>query len=137
VNFKGGAVRLPIGEAGPYSVVLGSGYGVAANCENKDAALKVLGALAGAKAEQFIAEQGNFPAQKAEQPTFLASLKDEFQKTNLTAAFEAAFEGATAQRVTADWTEVSTAFPQELVSVYSGQSTMKEALESLQSRFGK
>lgn len=136
LGFEGGAIRIPAGPAGPYGVALGSGYGIAANCQQKDAALKVLGALTGPKVQSVIAKQGGFPAQLGSQPEFFAALPAE-SKEGLTAAFKAAFEGATGQRVTEAWTQVATAMPNELVSVYSGQTTMKEALEGLQSRFGK
>ncbi|GLY06868.1 MULTISPECIES: extracellular solute-binding protein [Actinoplanes] len=134
--FAGGAVRLPSGAAGPFGVALGSGYGIAKNCEDKDAALKVLGALTGKQGEDLIAKQGNYPAQLASQDGYFASLPDG-KREMLTAAFQAGFDGATAQRVTAEWTQVATAMPNELVSVYTGQGTMPDALGNLQQKFGK
>lgn len=134
--FSGGAVRIPSGDDGPYGVALGSGYGIAANCEDKEAALKVLGALTGPDVQAVIAEQGGYPAQLSSQPLYFDALP-EVSKENLTAAFTAGFDGSTAQRVTEEWTQVATAFPQELVSVYTGQTSMADALASLQSRFAK
>lgn len=132
----GGAIRIPSGEEGPYGVALGSGYGVAANCEHKDEALKVLGALTGPEAQAVIAEQGGYPAQLGSQSLYFDALPDETRE-NLTAAFTAGFDGSTAQRVTEEWTQVATAMPNELVSVYAGQTTMSAALESLQARFAE
>ncbi len=132
--YTGGAIRLPSGDDGPYGVALGSGYGVSANCEDKDAALKVLGALTGPEAQEVIAEQGGYPAQLDSQPLYFDALPDETRDV-LTAAFTAGFDGSTAQRVTEEWTQVATAMPNELVSVYTGQTEMSAALESLQSRF--
>ncbi|MGP3961182.1 ABC transporter substrate-binding protein [Nonomuraea sp. 3N208] len=134
--FTGGAVRLPGGPAGPFGVTLGSGYGIAANCANKQAALKVLGALAGPKVQAVIAEQGGYPAQLGSQPLYFQALPAE-SKEKLTAAFRSAFDGASAQRVTEKWTQITTAFPQELVSVYAGQKTMADALAGLQQRFAQ
>lgn len=133
-SYVGGAIRLPSGEEGPYGVALGSGYGVSATCEDKDAALEVLGALTGPEAQAVIAEQGGYPAQLDSQSAYFDALPDE-TRDNLTAAFTAGFEGSTAQRVTEEWTQVATAMPNELVSVYTGQTEMSAALESLQSRF--
>ncbi|MBB2910280.1 multiple sugar transport system substrate-binding protein [Streptosporangium becharense] len=134
--FTGGAVRIPSGAAGPFGVALGSGYGIAANCENKQAALKVLGALAGPKVQAVIAQQGGYPAQLGSQPLYFQALAAD-SKEKLTAAFTSAFDGASAQRVTEKWTQVTTAFPQELVSVYAGQKTMADALGGLQQRFAQ
>lgn len=135
-GFEAGAVRIPAGDDGPYGVALGSGYGISANCADKEAALKVLGALAGSDAQALIAEQGGYPAQLASQPAYFEALPDEV-RDSLTEAFTAGFEGATAQRVTDEWTQVATAFPNELVSVYSGQLPMSDALENLQARFAE
>lgn len=135
-DFAGGAIRIPSGEAGPYGVALGSGYGISASCEDKEAALKVLGALTGPEAQAVIAEQGGYPAQLGSQDLYFDALPDETRE-NLTAAFTAGFDGATAQRVTEEWTQVATAMPNELVSVYTGQTSMEDALASLQSRFAK
>lgn len=134
--FKGGAIRIPAGENGHYGVALGSGYGVSKSCENQEAALKVLGALTGPEAQKVIAEQGGYPAQLESQPLYFEALP-EHSKENLTAAFEAGFDGATSQRVTPEWTQVAEAMPNELVSVYAGQVSMDDALKSLQDRFSK
>ncbi|WP_162606140.1 ABC transporter substrate-binding protein [Jiangella aurantiaca] len=134
--FTGGAVRLPAGDAGAFGVALGSGYGVAANCEEKEAALEVLGALTGPEVQQVIAEQGGYPAQLGSQPLYFEALPASSRDV-LTAAFTAGFDGSTAQRVNDQWTQVATAMPNELVSVYAGQSSMADALESLQSRFAR
>lgn len=136
LGFSAGAVRIPRGDDGAYGVALGSGYGIAANCENKEAALKVLGALSGPEVQSVIAEQGGYPAQLASQPEFFTALPDA-TRDNLTQAFTAAFEGAVSQRVTDQWTQVATATPNELVSVFTGQATMSSVLEGLEQRFGK
>ncbi|MCW5954122.1 MAG: sugar ABC transporter substrate-binding protein [Propionibacteriaceae bacterium] len=133
--FASGVVRLPKGDKGAYGVTLGSGYGIAKNCENKDAALKVLGALTGPEAQAVIAAQAGFPARTDSQPAFFASLPEKNREA-VTAAFTASFEGATGQRVTPEWTQVAEAMPNNLVSVYTGQGTMADALADLQARFG-
>lgn len=134
--YTGGAVRIPSGPDGPYNVALGSGYGIAASCEDKEAALKVLGALTGPDVQAVIAEQGGYPAQLGSQDLYFQALPEE-ARDNLTAAFLSGFDGSTAQRTNEKWTEVATAFPLELVSVYAGQVPMSEALENLQARFGE
>ena len=135
-GFTGGAVRIPAGPDGTYGVALGSGYGISASCKDKDAALKVLGALAGPDSQAVIAEQGGYPAQLGSQSAYFENLPAE-TKDIIQAAFTSGFEGATGQRVTDAWTQVSASMPQELVSVYTGQTTMPDALKNLQDRFGK
>lgn len=133
-SFTGGAIRIPAGDQGPYGVALGSGYGVSESCEDRDAALQVLGALTGPEVQAVIAEQGGFPAQLDSQPLYYEALPEE-TRDMLTETFEVAFEGSTGQRVTDEWTQVITATPAELVSVYAGQTTMADALANLESRF--
>ena len=47
-RLRAGLVELPSGDKGHLSLILGSGYGVAKTCPNKEAALKVIGSLLGA-----------------------------------------------------------------------------------------
>lgn len=64
-GFKAGATRLPQGKNGSLGLVLGSGFGIAANCEGaqRDAALKVLGSLVSKEAQDLIGSSGrSFPA---------------------------------------------------------------------------
>lgn len=132
--FTGGAIRMPAGEGGPYGVTLGSGYGISKDCKDKEAALKVLGALTGPEVEAVIAKQGGYPAQLGSQSLYFDALPAE-SHDNVTAAFTAGFDGSTAERATDEWTQVTEAMPSELVSVYTGQETMANALQNLQSRF--
>jgi multiple sugar transport system substrate-binding protein len=135
VPFKSALVRLPSGDGGKYGVTLGSGYGITKSCKDKDAALKVLGALTGEKAQAVIASQSDLPARTASQPAFFAALP-EGQRDMVKEAFTSSFDGAVSQVVTKQWTQVATAMPTELVSVYTGQETMDAALKNLQQRFG-
>ena len=52
---EAGLVPLPSGDKGNLSLILGSGYGIAKNCDNKEAALKVLGSLLSKDAQDSIA----------------------------------------------------------------------------------
>jgi multiple sugar transport system substrate-binding protein len=131
--FTGGVVRIPAGDSGPYGVALG--YGVAANCENPDEALKVLGALAGPEVQKVIAEQGGYPAQLGSQSLYFDALPADYAD-GIEAAFDAGFENANGQRVVDAWTQVSESFPTELISVYTGQASMADTLDKLQSKFG-
>jgi multiple sugar transport system substrate-binding protein len=135
VPFKSALVRIPAGDDGAYGVTLGSGYGITKACKDKDAALKVLGALTGTSAQAVVASQADLPARTASQPEFFSSLP-EGQRDMVKEAFTSSFEGAVSQVVTKQWTQVSTAMPAELVSVYTGQETMENALKNLQQRFG-
>lgn len=133
--FTGGVVRIPAGDSGPYGVALGSGYGVAANCAHPDEALQVLGALAGPEVQEVIAEQGGYPAQLGSQSLYFDALPADYAD-GIAAAFEAGFENANGQRVVDAWTQVSESFPTELISVYTGQGSMADMLDKLQSKFG-
>ena len=136
-GFTAGAVRLPIGDGGPLSLVLGSGYGISANCENRDEALKVLGSLVSKEAQDSIAASGrSYPALAESRDLYFESLPAELAEP-IAETFVAAIDGGVGQNTTSNWTQVSETFPQQLVSVFNGQSTMSDALGLLQSQFAK
>ena len=135
-GFKAGMVPLPSGENGNLSLVLGSGYGIAKNCENKEAALKVLGSLLSKDSQDSIAKSGrSYPARAESQPLYFESL-DEAYRDQVKAVFEAAFENVQGQYVSDNWAKVDTFIQPELVSVYNGQNEMSKVLESAQQQFG-
>lgn len=136
-GFTAGAVRLPIADDNPYALVLGSGYGISADCEDRDAALKVLGSLVSAEAQDSIASSGrSYPALIDSRALYFESLDAEIAGP-LSETFDASFEGATGQVTTDNWTQISESFPQYLVSVYNGQATMADTLSQMQQQFGK
>ncbi len=135
-GFKAGLAPLPTGENGNLSLILGSGFGIAKSCENKEAALKVLGSLLSKDAQDYIASSGrSYPARAESQPLYFESL-DEAYRDQVQAAFEAAFENVEGQNVSDDWSKVGTFVQPELVSVYNGQASMKDVLDSAQQQFG-
>ncbi len=136
-GFTAGAVRLPIADDTPYSLVLGSGYGISADCENREAALKVLGSLVSAEAQDAISSSGrSYPALIESRDLYFESLEEDVAGP-LAETFAASFEGATGQITTDKWTQISESFPQYLVSVYNGQATMADTLSQMQQQFGK
>lgn len=138
-GFKAGATRLPKGDKGSLGLVLGSGFGIAANCEGaeREAALKVLGSLVSKEAQDLLASSGrSYPAVKASQPLYFESL-DEVIREDVKAAFEVAFDGVVGQNSTDVWTQVNEFFPPNMVSVYNGQATIADVLQTAQSQFGK
>lgn len=135
-GFKAGMVQLPTGANGSTSLVLGSGYGIAKTCENKEAALKVLGSLLGAEAQDDIASSGrSYPARTDSQPKYFESLDPAIRETVKT-AFEGAFADVEGQRVTSNWSKVGTMIQPQLVSVYNDQESMQNVLENAQKQFG-
>lgn len=135
-GFTAGMVPLPAGDEGNLSLILGSGYGIAETCENKDAALKVLGSLLSKDSQDYIASSGrSYPARAESQPLYFESL-DEAYRDQVQEVFEAAFEQVEGQHVSDNWAKVSTYVTPELVSVYNGQQDMKTVLESAQQQFG-
>ncbi|UJP11246.1 sugar ABC transporter substrate-binding protein [Microbacterium sp. KUDC0406] len=135
-GFTAGLAPLPAGDKGDLSLVLGSGFGIAKSCENKEDALKVLGSLLSKDAQDYIASSGrSYPARAESQPLYFESL-DESYRDQVKAVFDAAFENVQGQYVSDDWAKVGTFVQPQLVSVYNGQESMKNVLESAQQQFG-
>lgn len=135
-GFKAGMAPLPTGENGNLSLILGSGFGIAKSCENKEAALKVLGSLLSKDAQDYIASSGrSYPARAESQPLYFESL-DESYRDQVEQVFTAAFENVEGQYVSDNWAKVGTFVQPQLVSVYNGQASMKDVLESAQQQFG-
>ncbi|WP_413451928.1 sugar ABC transporter substrate-binding protein [Georgenia phoenicis] len=134
-GFAAGMVNLPAGDDGATSLVLGSGYGISANCENKEAALQVLGSLVGEAAQDDIAASGrSYPARTSSQPLYFESI-DESIRDEVQAAFDAAFADVEGQRSTDNWTQISETFPNNLVSVYQGSTSVADMLAATQAQF--
>ncbi|WP_246465136.1 ABC transporter substrate-binding protein [Ruania alkalisoli] len=135
-GFAAGMVDIPSVDGERLGLVLGSGYGISADCENPEAALQVLGSLVGEAAQDQIASSGrSYPARISSQPLYFESL-DEGVQDEVQAAFEAVFTGLEGQRSTDDWAQVNESIQPNLVTVYTGQSTMTDVLEQTQSQFG-
>ncbi|GGO67131.1 sugar ABC transporter substrate-binding protein [Microbacterium nanhaiense] len=136
-GFTAGMVDLPQSPDGRLGVVLGSGYGIGANCEHKEEALRVLGSLVGEKAQDYIASSGrSYPALAASQPLFFESIDEEF-RSEVESVFAASFQQVEGARSTADWSQVYASLQPNLVSVFTGQVPMAEALETTQAQFGE
>ncbi len=134
-GFKAGMVPLPKGDKGNLSLILGSGYGIAKTCENKEAALKVLGSLLSKDSQDSIASSGrSYPARAESQPLYFESM-DEAYRDQVKEVFEAAFEQVEGQYVSDNWAKVSTYVTPELVSIYNGQQSMDVVLKSAQQQF--
>ena len=136
-GFKAGLVELPSGDKGHLSLVLGSGYGVAKTCENKEAALKVIGSLLSKDAQDYVASSGrSYPARAESQPLYFDSI-DEKYREQVKEVFTAAFENVQGQYVSDNWSKVDTFVQPELVSIYNGQADMATVLETAQQQFGQ
>lgn len=135
-GFEAGMVDLPKSGSGDrVGLVLGSGYGISADCEHPEEALKVLGALVGAEAQDAMASSGrSYPARIDSQPLYFESL-DEGVRADVKAAFDAAFTGLEGQRSTDNWAQVNEGIQPNLVTVFTGSSTMTEILEQAQGQF--
>ncbi|GAA4431549.1 sugar ABC transporter substrate-binding protein [Georgenia halophila] len=135
-GFAAGMVDLPSADGERLGLVLGSGYGISADCENPEEALRVLGSLVGEAAQDQIASSGrSYPARVSSQPLYFESL-DEGVRDEVQTAFEAVFTDLEGQRSTDDWAQVNEAIQPNLVNVYTGQSTMTDLLEQTQSQYG-
>lgn len=138
-GFKAGATRLPKSDKGSLGLVLGSGFGIATNCEGaeRDAALKVLGSLVSKDAQDLLASSGrSYPALKASQPLYFEAMPEEI-RAEVKDAFDAAFVGVVGQHSTDVWAQVNDYISPNLVSVYTGQMTMKDMLTQAQAQFAQ
>ncbi len=136
-GFEAGMVPLPAGENGSLGLVLGSGFGISKDCNNKDAALQVLGSLLGQKSQDYIATSGrSYPARLSSQPLYFETIDAKY-RDQVKSTFEAAFENVQGQRVSDNWSKVGTFIQPNLVSVYNGQDSMAKVLESAQQQFAK
>ena len=70
------------------------------------------------------------------QPLYFESLPAEY-RAQVEEAFAAAFANVQGQYVTDNWSKVDTYVQPQLVSVYNGDESMKNVLETAQSQFGK
>ncbi|SDS44522.1 ABC transporter substrate-binding protein [Microterricola viridarii] len=136
-GFTAGMAPLPAGPNGSLGLVLGSGFGIAQDCDNKEAALKVLGSLLSVESQDYIASSGrSYPARVSSQPLYFESLPAEY-RDQVEAAFESAFSNVQGQYVTDNWSKIDTFVQPQLVSVYNGQESMENVLKTAQSQFGK
>ncbi|WP_217183692.1 ABC transporter substrate-binding protein [Streptomyces sp. AC495_CC817] len=136
-GFTAGMAPLPGEDGSSLSLILGSGFGISKTCENKEAALKVLGSLLSADAQDYIASSGrSYPARAESQPLYFDSI-DEKYREQVKEVFTAAFENVQGQYVSDNWAKVGTYVQPQLVSVYNGQETMANVLDSAQQQFGK
>jgi len=136
-GFTAGMVPLPAGANGGSSPVLGSGYGISKECENPEAALKVMGSLLGADAQDYIASSGrSYPARTASQPLYFESI-DEQYRDQVQAVFEDAFANTVPLYMTDNWAKLEAYLTPNLVSVYNGDLEMSQLLSDAQSQFGE
>ncbi|WP_258132498.1 ABC transporter substrate-binding protein [Microbacterium sp. MYb72] len=136
-GFTAGMAPLPSEGGTSLSLILGSGFGISKTCDNKDAALKVLGSLLSKDAQDYIASSGrSYPARAESQPLYFDSI-DEKYREQVKEVFTAAFENVQGQYVSDNWAKVGTYVQPQLVSVYNGQETMANVLDSAQQQFGK
>ncbi|MFF2632207.1 ABC transporter substrate-binding protein [Microbacterium sp. NPDC058021] len=135
-GFAAGMAPLPAGPSGNAGPILGSGYGVSATCEHPEEALKVLGSLLSKDAQDYIAESGrSYPARTESQPLYFESI-DEKHRDHVKSVFESAFASTVPLYMTQNWAKLESYIQPNLVSVYNGQTTMADMLESAQAQFG-
>lgn len=136
-GFEAGMVEVPRQDGERLGLIVGSGYGVSADCEDPETALQLLGSLVGEGAQDHIASSGrSYPARSSSQPLFFEAL-DEDIRDEVEGAFDQAFADLEGQRSTTEWTQVNDALQPNLISVFSGQMTTEELFEQVQQRFGE
>lgn len=131
-NFDAGIVTMPVGDAGPATMVSGSGFSIPQKCTDKDDAAKALAVITGAKALNYLGSQGRaFPARTAEQNSWYLGAVAGSQPV-----LQAAQKVGQAYRSTPAWNQISVAWTNGVVSVINGDGSADSFLQSLQSSFG-
>lgn len=134
-GFTAGMAPLPAGDHGNTSPVLGSGYGIAKNCDNPEAALKVMGSLLNSDSQDYIASSGrSYPARTSSQPLYFDSI-DEKYREQVQTVFEDAFAHTAPLYMTDNWAKLEAYVQPNLVSVYNGDLAMKQLLSDAQAQF--
>lgn len=128
-KFDVGIVTMPVGDAGPATVVSGSGFGISQKCADKDDAAKALSVITGSEALSYLGSQGRaFPARTNEQSTWYSSAVAGSQPV-----LEAARKVGQPYRSTASWNQISVEWTNGVTSVINGNGSADSFLQSLQS----
>lgn len=130
-GFEVGMVPLPVRSAGSITLSTGSGFGIAATSENKEAAWKAVQVLSGPEAQEYLGTAGRgLAARAAQQKHWLEAAAKDVEGG--VPALEAASETALAFVTTPEWNTVVRLFEQYAPLAFSGSQDPGEVLETIQ-----
>ncbi|GAA4210461.1 ABC transporter substrate-binding protein [Actinocatenispora rupis] len=139
-KFNASVAPLPVGSAGARTYVANSGYGISTNCAYKKQAFQALSVLTGDEAEGYLADQGRaYPARTSQQPKFGEYLAKQDPKKadlvkNALATVKDGLDGSVPFTTTQNWDQVNQLFSQYLLQAYTGATSPKNALDTVQQR---
>src|SRR5450756_704612 len=126
-KFDAGVVTMPVGDAGPATVVSGSGFSITQKCNDKDDAAKALAVITGSKALDYLGSEGRaFPARTADQNSWYSSAV-----AGAEPVLKASQSVGQAYRSTANWNQISVAWTNGVINVINGDATVDPFLKSL------
>lgn len=133
VDFKMGVAPIPRGEGDPRYITAGSGWGISAASQNKDAAYKAIQVLTGPKAAEILASAGRALPGRLEQQSFWydVAAKD---VSDARTTLQYAFDHSTPFRLNDTWNEFENLMTQYLPLALNGDSTTETVLSDIQSQ---
>lgn len=133
VDFEIGVAPLPRGEGASRFITAGSGWGISATSQNKDAAYKALQVLTGPKAAEILASAGRaLPGRLAEQSFWYDVAAKDVVGTRETLQYM--FEHSTPFRLNESWNEFENLITQYMPLALNGDSTTEAVLADIQSQ---
>lgn len=133
VDFQMGVAPLPRGEGPSRFITAGSGWGISATSQNKEAAYKALQILTGPKAAEILASAGRaLPGRLAEQSFWYDVAAKDVSGTRETLTYS--FEHSTPFRLNENWNEFENLITQYMPLALNGDSTTEGVLADIQSQ---
>lgn len=132
VKFKIGLAPLPRGTGDLAAVTAGSGFGISASSQNKDAAWKAIQVLTSPDALQFLASEGRaLPARTAQQGTWYDVAAVDVAGAR--EALEYSLAHSATYKITSNWNAVENLFNQYFPQAFAGSATAEQTMQTIQS----
>ncbi|WP_338722696.1 sugar ABC transporter substrate-binding protein [Devosia sp. XK-2] len=133
VDFEIGVAPLPRGEGESRFITAGSGWGISATSQNKEAAYKALQVLTGPKAAEILASAGRaLPGRLAEQSYWYDVAAQDVHRTHEVLAYM--FDHSTPFRLNEYWNEFENLITQYMPLALNGDSTTDAVLTDIQNQ---
>jgi ABC-type glycerol-3-phosphate transport system substrate-binding protein len=133
VDFEIGVAPLPRGEGESRFITAGSGWGISATSQNKEAAYKALQVLTGPKAAEILASAGRaLPGRLAEQSYWYDVAAQDVHRTHEVLAYM--FDHSTPFRLNEYWNEFENLITQYMPLALNGDSTTDAVLADIQNQ---
>lgn len=132
VAFELGLTSMPRGDGPLRAATAGSGFGIATTSDHKDAAWRAIQVLTGPEAAAYLGSQGRaLPSRIAQQPLWYeVAAADVFGATE---ALTYSLENSAVYGITGNWNEVENLLNQYFVPAFTGDATVEETMQTIQS----